>query len=429
MGKAWVITVDMGYGHQRAAYPFHPIAEERIITANNDRIISDKEQLTWRRARKFYEWISRMHSVPLIGKYLFHLYDLLQHIPQYHPVRDLSRPSFQAYFIRYQIKGGLCKSIFDYIKEKDLPVITTFFITAIAAEHYGMKRILCICTDSDVNRAWVPVDSRKTRIVYCAPCREVEERLLEYGVPKENIHLTGFPLPQENIGRDKSILKHDLAARIAMLDPSHVFIRRMRGVVESYLGRKIRRPKRPLTVLFAVGGAGAQEKLMVEVIKSLKHNINEGKLRLILSVGINVELFARVNRLIESSGLYEKVTIIHSLQMKDYFSQFNQALRNTDIIWSKPSEISFYAGLGIPIIAAPPIGHHEERNLHWLWSMGLAFPQEDPRYAAEWLYSWLDDGRLAEAAFEATMKILLDGTEKISKLAKGDAWRFHQRRT
>ena len=28
--KAWVISVDMGYGHQRAAYPLKDIAYERI---------------------------------------------------------------------------------------------------------------------------------------------------------------------------------------------------------------------------------------------------------------------------------------------------------------------------------------------------------------------------------------------------------------
>ena len=42
MKKAWVITVDMGYGHQRAAYPLKDIAYERIITANSDKIITPK---------------------------------------------------------------------------------------------------------------------------------------------------------------------------------------------------------------------------------------------------------------------------------------------------------------------------------------------------------------------------------------------------
>ncbi len=34
MVQAWVVAVDMGYGHQRAAYPFRDIAYEGIITAN-----------------------------------------------------------------------------------------------------------------------------------------------------------------------------------------------------------------------------------------------------------------------------------------------------------------------------------------------------------------------------------------------------------
>ena len=34
MDQAWVVAVDMGYGHQRAAYPFRDIAYEGIITAN-----------------------------------------------------------------------------------------------------------------------------------------------------------------------------------------------------------------------------------------------------------------------------------------------------------------------------------------------------------------------------------------------------------
>ena len=45
--KAWLISVDMGYGHQRAAYPLKDIAYERIITANSDKIITPKEKKKW----------------------------------------------------------------------------------------------------------------------------------------------------------------------------------------------------------------------------------------------------------------------------------------------------------------------------------------------------------------------------------------------
>ena len=37
--KAWVIAVDMGYGHQRAAYPLKDMAYGDIINANSDKMI------------------------------------------------------------------------------------------------------------------------------------------------------------------------------------------------------------------------------------------------------------------------------------------------------------------------------------------------------------------------------------------------------
>ena len=76
--KAWIVSVDMGYGHQRAGYPLKDIANERIFTANSDKIILPKEKKRWERARMFYEGISKISSLPIIGEYLFKLYDFLQ---------------------------------------------------------------------------------------------------------------------------------------------------------------------------------------------------------------------------------------------------------------------------------------------------------------------------------------------------------------
>ena len=33
--KAWVVSVNMGYGHERAAYALRDLAEGGIITAND----------------------------------------------------------------------------------------------------------------------------------------------------------------------------------------------------------------------------------------------------------------------------------------------------------------------------------------------------------------------------------------------------------
>ena len=42
--KAWVVAVDMGYGHQRAAYPLKDMAYGDIINANSDKMISGQEK-------------------------------------------------------------------------------------------------------------------------------------------------------------------------------------------------------------------------------------------------------------------------------------------------------------------------------------------------------------------------------------------------
>jgi hypothetical protein len=44
MDQDWVVAVDMGYGHQRAAYPFRDIAHEGIITANTGSMVDAAER-------------------------------------------------------------------------------------------------------------------------------------------------------------------------------------------------------------------------------------------------------------------------------------------------------------------------------------------------------------------------------------------------
>jgi len=91
-------------------------------------------------------------------------------------------------------------------------------------------------------------------------------------------------------------------------------------------------------------------------------------------------------------------------------------LRKTDILWTKPSELSFYSALGIPIIAAPPLGSQERANLRWLLKSGYGTFQENPKYTREWLFDWLEKGYLAEAAFEAFLEGEREGTFEIERI-------------
>jgi len=93
-------------------------------------------------------------------------------------------------------------------------------------------------------------------------------------------------------------------------------------------------------------------------------------------------------------------------------------LRKTDILWTKPSELSFYSALGIPIIISSPIGSQEEFNMRWLLKSGFGIFQENPNYTNQWLFDWLEKGYLAEAAMEGFVEGEKLGTLNIENKLK-----------
>jgi hypothetical protein len=99
-----------------------------------------------------------------------------------------------------------------------------------------------------------------------------------------------------------------------------------------------------------------------------------------------------------------------------YFDRFNAMMRETDILWTKPSELSFYSGLGIPIVIAPPIGSQEKKNERWLTDKGCATPQYTPRLALEWINDLLKDGVFAERALSGFLKNRKLGVYKIEEI-------------
>src|SRR3989339_1774956 len=96
MNQAWIVAVDMGYGHQRAAYPLrHLSPTNKVIIANNYEGIPNRDKGLWQKSRKIYETISRLKNVPIIGDWIFGAMDYFQRIPDFYPRRDLSSPSMQ----------------------------------------------------------------------------------------------------------------------------------------------------------------------------------------------------------------------------------------------------------------------------------------------------------------------------------------------
>jgi hypothetical protein len=415
--KAWVVAVDMGYGHQRAAYPLRRLSPTgQVINANNYQGIPASDLRIWKNSRRFYEFVSRLTNFTAVGRWLFEQYDqAFQAIPEYYPVRDLSKPTFQLRQMYRMIKSGWGRDLIDYLSQEEIPLITTLFSVAFFAEEHGYKNdIYTVICDSDVSRVWVALDPKKSRIKYLAPCRRVVDRLREYGVKPENIFLTGFPLPEENLGGvSLKRLRGDLAERLIHLDPSQHYRKKYSETVKHFI-RDIKieaRHHHPLTVTFAVGGAGAQKLLAEDILMSLKKKLLNQEIFFTLVAGVRNDVFRYFEKKIKRAGLHKaygrNLHILFELHKEDYFKKFNELLRRTDILWTKPSEMVFYSALGLPVITAPPIGSQEKFNKTWLKTIGGGIFQDNPRYTHEWLFDWVDSGWLAEAAMSA----FLDGRQ------------------
>ena len=415
--EAWVVAVDMGYGHQRAAYPLRHLSPTgKVIIANNYEGIPQRDRAFWKSSQSLYEFFSRAKTWPLIGDWVFKTFiDNPQRINKFYPRRDLSKPNFQLKNTYRLIRAGWGKDLVEFFNKKDVPLITTFFSVAFfAEEHKFRNEIYCVVCDSDVSRTWAPLNPAKSGIKYLAPCRRVVERLKLYGVPAKNIFLTGFPLPEENLGGKKlNILKKDLEERIVNLDPERHYRQKYMGTVKQFLKgvKEHERHEHPLTLTFAVGGAGAQRNLALTILQSLREKIIDGKINLNLVAGSRNDVYLYFKHQAEKMGLQKKLgnnlNIIFAVEKEDYFALFNEVLRTTDVLWTKPSELVFYTALGLPVIIAPPLGSQEDFNKIWLKTVGAGISQEDPRYVDEWLFDWIKTGWLAEAA----MAGFLDGRQ------------------
>lgn len=433
--KAYVVSVNMGYGHERAAYALRGMAAGDIITANDYPGIPKRDRALWRESRRLYEAISRMQPLPVIGPYIFELMDYLQRIEPIYPRRDLSQPTSQVKQTYGMIeKLGLGKHLIGKLSKKPLPLVCTFFIPAFAAEicDYPEDIYVVIC-DADMSRAWVAKDPKKSRIKYFAPNGRVAERLLLYGIREENIFLTGFPLPKEVIGGPEgSVIKKDLVARLCNLDPNGIFSNRYVKTLEAQLGAGTCpfKTDHPLTLTFSVGGAGAQRALAAQIMESLKHRLLREEIVLRLAAGTKQTVaryfLDRIKELGLKRALNRNLFVDMQPNRTSYFHAFTEGLRKTDILWTKPSEMSFYAGVGLPIIMAPSIGSQEQFNRVWLKMVGGGVTQNDPRYTDEWLFDWIGSGGLARMAWNGYIEAPTHGSYRIESIITGQKYELEK---
>lgn len=91
---------------------------------------------------------------------------------------------------------------------------------------------------------------------------------------------------------------------------------------------------------------------------------------------------------------------------EEHAATFADALRTADVVWTKPSELTFYAALGLPLALSAPLGVQEERNRAWLAAAGVLLEPPGP--------AWLTQHRDALiAAAERGLELERAGTARI----------------
>jgi hypothetical protein len=173
----------------------------------------------------------------------------------------------------------------------------------------------------------------------------------------------------------------------------------------------------------AIGGAGAQTRQVGKILQALRGRILDGDLKLTLVAGIRPDVAGILHRMVQSAHLsaniHAGIEILVSENFEDYFHRFNECLADTDVLWTKPSELVFYASLGLPILLAAPVGDQEHANRNWLLSNDAALDAGDPDSMDLKLEDLLATGELCRIAWNAYSRLDRNGTARIQEFVSG----------
>ena len=425
-----LVAIDMGYGHLRPAHALSEYLSLPILNADQEPLARGDERRQWEKIRHAYERISRASQRRFWGWPLRMLLDATTSIPEFYPERDLSMPTRCTRYLEKQICRGLGHDLTSYLKTNEARLVTTYYAPAIAADRHGHQDIYCIVTDSDINRVWAPYHNRDSHITYLVPSQRARRRLRSYGVKQDRIIVTGFPLPDSLVGGPSlGTLKQTLRQRLRRLDTHGVFNQGTRHELVQLLGGTLQSDLQPPPaphLAYAIGGAGAQSDLVDQFLPSLAPLLRAQKLRLTLVAGRRTDVYAQLQDTVRRHQLEELLghglAVLYQPDMDAYFRAFNTLLSEIDMLWTKPSELTFFGALGLPLILAPPVGVHEHFNRRWAEQSGAGLRQHDPRFAADWIKDWLKDGTLAAAAWSGFVRMPKFGLYKIAEtIAKGSA--------
>lgn len=392
-----VATVTMGYGHLRAARALADHLGVELVEADRAPWADPSEQTRWRVARRLYELLSRASQLPVAGPPFLGLLDRLTAIGG----SGTDRPPPSVRFLRRRVERGLGATMVERLERSGRRLVTTFYVPAVVADHHGLPAD-CVVTDTDLHRIWAPAEPTGTRIRYLVPSDAAAARLGSYGVAPDRVVATGFPLPDS----------------LAAAGAADAALAKRRERID-----RARRGDGPLHLTFAIGGSGAQARRAHDLLRALRPQLRTEQLRVTLVAGTRGELARRFRRWARAEAPEGyRDGVVEVLEGRDfgvYYERFNRLLATTDILWTKPGELVFYAALGLPLLLDRPVGRHEHANLRWAVGAGAARPAPSPDAVAAWLGDALADGALDAMAGAGFERLPRDGARRIAEVVGG----------
>ncbi|HUI30916.1 MAG TPA: hypothetical protein VLX91_11925 [Candidatus Acidoferrales bacterium] len=394
--KYLVTTAYMGFGHLRAAHNIASYSRSPILRVDQKPYLNGVDEFVWRSSQAVHTYGSRDKESK--SSVFYDWFESLMVIPE-----NGTPPSLgPSRFIRMMQRFGAGDELFRVLNRNKMRLLHTFYMPAMLSVYHGYpgENFLLLC-DTDFHRVWVPVEPKKYDLKYFVPIPSSADRLVSYGVEREKIFVTGFPLPTTNTGgRDLRVVERDFDVRQARLKNDSTL---------------------PMTIMFPFSGAGAYSNVLADLVKAIHEDLKEGTLRLIVSCGDNSRALRNAENIFINYGIeeLEYAEIMYHEDVFAAFDEFNAALKSTDVMITKPSEMVFYAALGIPLVFLPPIGAHEEKNRDYLFENDCAVNMVPTSDFPRWLEKSRRKGLLLEIAENGFTKLPKNGSIAIDELVGG----------
>lgn len=312
-----VLTSSFGMGHNSVANAIR----EQLMEENRDLNVIVKDILEI--------------STPKTKEYFFDVYYLLtkKHPRFYNVIYNMKRDTPKNWMDETMYNLFL-KKVHEYIVQVNPQIIISTFplcsgFVSRVKEKYGLSTPL-ITTITDVVDSWEWIHNNTD--LYFVPCKVIESKLVDKGIEKDRIKITGIPVKRDFL-TPKDDLKEDKDNHYRQL--------------------------------LIMGGAMDKVKITSEILEKFDRMEN---IKTVVITGNNQNLYEEL----VASGSYKNVEIL------GYTTEIARLMDDSDIIVTKPGGATLFEAInkGIPMVLKRSMVGQEEENIKFIKDTGIGILME-----------------------------------------------------